>query len=171
MFSALADSAAVGGPPLSDCPRAAGAQGADRPRAQPKTDIVATGAMTIVFLAAGGAALSFAEEARLLPLLACGIGVAATGTMIVAHLRARGAGTLDEPHMPWRLIGGFALFLVAILLFGILPASALYVCGHALSALRLRLWRALALAGAVASTVWLLFGYWLRLPLSSGVLW
>lgn len=140
-------------------------------RALSQTDIVATGAMTIVFLAAGGAALSFAEEARLLPLLACGIGIAATGTMIVAHLRTRGAGTLAEPHMPWRLIGGFALFLVAILLFGILPASALYVCGHALSALRLRLWRALALAGAVASTVWLLFGYWLRLPLSSGVLW
>jgi len=136
-----------------------------------QADIAAAGTIVVVFAAAGVAALSFAEEARLLPLLACGIGVAATGTMILAHLRARGADSPDEPHMPWRLIGGFALFLVAILLFGILPASALFVCGHALSELRLRLWRALALAGAVASTVWLLFGYWLRLPLSSGVLW
>jgi TctA family transporter len=140
-------------------------------RALNRADIMVAGLLIMVFVAAGVDALSFAEEARLLPLLACGVGVAATGTLILAHLRARGADAPAEPHMPWRLIGGFALFLVAVLLFGILPASAFYVCGHAFSELRLRLWRAVALAGAVASTVWLLFGYWLRLPLSSGVLW
>lgn len=140
-------------------------------RALSRADIVAAALLIIAFVAAAVAALSFAEEARLLPLLACGIGIASTGTLLFAHLRAQDADAPAEPHMPWRLIGGFGLFLVAVLLFGILPASALYVCGHALSELRIRLWRALILAGAVAATVWLLFGYWLRLPLSSGLLW
>lgn len=140
-------------------------------RALSRADTMVAGATLVLFVAAGAAALSFAREARLLPLLACGIGIAATGTMLLAHLRARGAGRPEEPLMPWRLLCGFGLFLMLIPLLGILPASALYVCGHALAELRLRLWRALALAGAAAAIIWLLFGYWLRLPLSTGWLW
>lgn len=140
-------------------------------RALSRADLLTAGALIVLFLAAGVAALSFPKEAQLLPFLACGVGMAATATMLLAHVRARDAAAPAEPHMPWRLLGGFALFLAAIQMLGILPASALYVGVHAMSELRLRLWQAAALAGAVALTVWLLFGYWLRLPLSSGMLW
>lgn len=139
-------------------------------RALSRADVIAAGALLILFVAAGAAAFGFAGDARRLPLLACGIGAVATGAIMLTHLRTHGAGRPAEPHLPWRLLGGFALFLAAILLFGILPASALYVCAHMMLELKLRWWRALAVAGAVAVTIWLLFGYWLRLPLSSGLL-
>lgn len=140
-------------------------------RALSRADVTAAAAMFTLFAAAAANAFSFSEEARLLPLLACSIGAAATGAMILTHLRANDASRPSQPSMPWRLLCGLALFLVAILLFGILPASFLYVAGHAMVELRLRWQQSFAFAAAVGVTIWLLFGYWLQLPLSSGMLW
>lgn len=139
-------------------------------RMLPRGDLLVAGFALLAFLAAGATSLSFAYEARLMPLLACGIGTLAAVIMLAAHWRARGAAAPEEPHMPWRLLLGFALFLVLVPLVGILPASALYAGGHAFIELRWQWWRAGLVASGVAGTIWLLFGYLLRLPLTGGIL-
>jgi putative tricarboxylic transport membrane protein len=129
-----------------------------------RSDLVVAAALLLLFLAAGLTALFFPYEARLLPLLAGGLGVVATGTMLTVHWLAAPGNAPMPSHMPWRLLVGFALFLALVPLIGILPASAAYAGLHALIELRMRWWRAALLAGVIGATIWLLFGYWLRQP-------
>jgi TctA family transporter len=125
------------------------------------------------FAAAGIISLGFPFEARLLPLSAGIAGAAATGLLLLARLRAAVAPDSFEPpreFVHWRLIVNFAALLALMPLLGALPAGAFYAGTHALVELRASIWRAAILAGGVALTLWLLFGVWLRLPLTGALL-
>ncbi|HET6620815.1 MAG TPA: tripartite tricarboxylate transporter permease [Dongiaceae bacterium] len=125
------------------------------------------------FAAAAIVSLGFPFEARLLPLSAGIAGAAATGLLLLARLRAAAVPNPLEPpreFVHWRLIVNFAALLALLPLLGALPAGAVYAGTHALVELRASIWRAAILAGGVALALWLLFGVWLRLPLTGALL-
>jgi len=136
-------------------------------------DRILCGGLFVVFTAAGIGAFGFPFEARMLPLAAALTGAAGTGILLLKRLRPPVAsGPLDVPRefVHWRLIVNFAALLALIPLVGALPAGAVYTATHALVEMRTSIWRAGILAGAVVLTLWLLFAFWLRLPLTGGLL-
>jgi len=138
-----------------------------------RADRILCAGLFICFAAAGITALGFPFEGRLLPLSAGLAGAAATSLLLLARLRpAVEPGPLEAPRefVHWRLIVNFAALLALIPLLGALPAGAFYAGTHAVVELRAPVWRAAILAGGAALTLWLLFGVWLRLPLTGALL-
>lgn len=133
-------------------------------RALPPADVALALLLLAGFAAAGITALFFPFEARLLPIAASTIGLLATGLMLAGHLRSAVRAEAQPGLVPGRLLLGFGLFLALIPIFGAVPAGAAYAAWHALLELRQRWWQAVCLAASVAATIWLLYGYWLRLP-------
>jgi len=138
-----------------------------------RTDRILCGGLFACFAGAGIVSLGFPMEARLLPLSAATIGAATTGVLLL--MRRRPAGVPGPHEIPrefvhWRLIANFAALLAMIPVVGALPAGAVYAGAHALVELRVSIWRAIILAAAVALAIWLLFSFWLRVPLSHGLL-
>lgn len=139
-------------------------------RRLPSTDLVLAGILLCIFVIAGADAVGFPFEARLMPLVAVGIGIVTVGILIVTHLLAPTLARPEQPHIPVRLLLGFALFLGLVPLVGVLPASTAYAGLHAFIELRFKLWRCVVLSAVLAAVIWLLFGFWLRQPLTGGLL-
>lgn len=118
-----------------------------------------------MFAAAVMVALRYPLEARAMPVFAGTVGCLITGVLVVIRLRNAGAAKANPARaMPWPLLAILAGYLALIPLGGVLIAGAAYAAVHTLVEQRASLRRALLIAAAVAASIWLLFGAWLRLP-------
>jgi hypothetical protein len=136
-----------------------------------RSDVVVTCALLVGLTIIAFHALSFPFEARLFPVIACLIGIASLALMLLAHVSAARTGSrLEAPHMPWRLLAGFAALLTLIPIAGILAATSIYAFVYGLLELKIAWWRAAILAACAAGTIWLIYGVWLRMPLTAGLL-
>lgn len=134
------------------------------------SDVVVACALLIGLMAAIVHALSFPFEAQLFPVVACAIAIASLAFMLFAHIRAIGRDRPQAPSLPWRLLAGFAALLALVPIAGILAAAFIYAVLYGLQELKIAWWRAVVLGAGVAATIWLVYGVWLRMPLTAGLL-
>jgi hypothetical protein len=128
------------------------------------SDVAVIVLLFAVLIAAGAMAMTFPFEAKLLPLVACALGLLALVALLFGHLRSQAGSTATTPLLPWRLLAEFGLFLALVPLAGAALAGAAYVGLHGLLQLHHRWWQVTCLAASTGIAIWLLFGYWLRLP-------
>ncbi|SIO07033.1 hypothetical protein [Vannielia litorea] len=138
-----------------------------------RLDLLLCALFALIFAAALVELAGYRWQVALAPALAAGAGLGLAGVVALGTLRHRSS----LPSGRWsltdlRALAWFAVALAAVALFGFALGGGLFVFAHALAAPpRLaRLPAALANAGVVVATVWLLFGEALHITLWRGVL-
>ena len=133
--------------------------------------ILISGIMFAIFLAAVGFALTYAPDARLLPLTIGIPGLILTTIQLVKELREQYPEKIDPRDFPRevRMFGWFFLFVSGLVLFGFIYAGPVLVALYLYFAGKEK-WYVCLIAGAVvAGILYGVFEWFLGLPLWEGL--
>ena len=133
--------------------------------------ILISGIMFAIFLAAVGFALTYAPDARLLPLTVGIPGLILTAIQLIKEVREQHPENIDPRDFPRevRMLGWFFLFVGGLVLFGFIKAGPVLVASYLYFAGKEK-WYVCLIAGAVvAGILYGVFEWFLGLPLWEGL--